>query len=83
MNCQQATRLISLAQDRRLSVLESVQLKTHTLMCSGCRNFGLQVPFLREAMRAYAVRQQDDGDAHEEGGPSSSSGPTVPPPTSS
>lgn len=54
MNCQHATRLISEAQDRQLSVVEKVRLKFHTMMCSGCRNFSLQVPFLSTAMKAYA-----------------------------
>lgn len=54
MNCQHATRLISEAQDRPLSVSEKASLKFHTMMCSGCRNFSFQVPFLSKAMKAYA-----------------------------
>ncbi len=54
INCQQATRLISEAQDRPLSMVEKVSLKFHTMMCSGCRNFSAQVPFLSQAMKAYA-----------------------------
>jgi len=26
----------------------------HVMMCSGCKNFSLQVPFLSQAMKAYA-----------------------------
>ena len=54
MNCQQATRLISESQDRALSLSEKMALKMHVLMCAGCKNFSLQIPFLSQAMKAYA-----------------------------
>lgn len=54
MNCQQATRLISESQDRPLSMSEKLSLKMHVMMCAGCKNFSLQVPFLSKAMKAYA-----------------------------
>jgi len=54
MNCQQATQLISQAQERQLSLSEKVSLKVHLMMCSGCKNFSLQIPFLSQAMKAYA-----------------------------
>lgn len=54
MNCQQATRLISESQDRTLSLSEKMALKMHVMMCAGCKNFSLQIPFLSQAMKAYA-----------------------------
>lgn len=54
MNCHQATRLISESQDRSLSLTEKMSLKVHVMMCTGCKNFSLQVPFLSQAMKAYA-----------------------------
>jgi len=54
MNCQRATQLISQAQERPLSLSEKISLKVHLLMCSGCKNFSLQIPFLSQAMKAYA-----------------------------
>ena len=54
MNCQQATRLISESQDRALPLSQRVSLKVHLIMSSGCKNFSLQVPFLSQAMKAYA-----------------------------
>ena len=54
MNCQQATRLISESQERALSLSEKVSLKVHLMVCSGCKNFSLQVPFLSQSMKAYA-----------------------------
>lgn len=59
MNCWQATKLISESQERALSVTEKLQLKVHVMMCSGCNNFRLQVPFLRKAMKAYANHEDD------------------------
>ncbi|WP_366520624.1 zf-HC2 domain-containing protein [Rhodoferax sp.] len=52
MNCQQATKLISESQERSLSLPEKMSLKVHVMMCSGCKNFSLQVPFLSKAMKA-------------------------------
>jgi hypothetical protein len=60
MNCQQATRLISESQERTLSLPEKMSLKLHVMMCSGCKNFRLQVPFLGKAMRAYASGKDEE-----------------------
>lgn len=60
MNCQQATRLISESQERALTVPEKLTLKMHLMMCSGCRNFSLQVPFLGKTMRAYAEGKDEE-----------------------
>ena len=54
LNCKEATRLISESQERELSLLEKMPLKFHVMMCSGCKNFSEQVPFLSQAMRAFA-----------------------------
>jgi len=64
MNCQQATRLISESQDRPLSMTEKLSLKMHLMMCAGCKNFSLQVPFLSKAMKAYA-KGLDEGQDEE------------------
>jgi len=59
LNCQSATRLVSEAQERRLSVPEKMGLNVHLMMCSGCRNFSQQIPFLRQAMRAFAQGENE------------------------
>lgn len=56
LNCREVTRLVSELQERRLSVIEKMSLNLHLMMCDGCRNFSLQVPFLRKAMKAYSER---------------------------
>lgn len=59
LNCRDVTRLCSESQDRELSFKESMSLKVHTMMCSGCRNFGQQMDTIRQAMRNF-VKADDD-----------------------
>ncbi len=54
LNCKNVTRLYSESQERTLTLQERMSLKMHVMMCSGCRNFGKQMPILRQAVRAYA-----------------------------
>lgn len=62
MNCREATRLMSEGQDRKLTLTETAELRIHTLICSGCRNFDRQLLSLRELMRGYARSSDDDTD---------------------
>lgn len=59
LNCREATRLYSEAQERELTFKERALLRMHIAMCSGCRNFGEQMGFLRDVMRAYAKGRGD------------------------
>ena len=52
MNCREATAMMSQAQDRDLSLDERMGLKVHLLMCSGCKNYRLQLDVLRKVARA-------------------------------
>jgi predicted anti-sigma-YlaC factor YlaD len=51
LNCRQATELMSQRMDRKLGLAERLSLRMHLMMCSGCRNFGRQMSFLRQALR--------------------------------
>lgn len=62
MNCRQATRLLSEAQDRKLTLKERTALKLHVLICAACQNFGKQMKELRSLTRAY-VKGKDDSDS--------------------
>lgn len=62
MNCQQATRLMSDAQERPLSFKERAALKMHVAMCSGCSNFLQQMGTLRDIARIYAKGSEDPDD---------------------
>ncbi|GIX31813.1 MAG: hypothetical protein KatS3mg124_2285 [Porticoccaceae bacterium] len=54
MNCIDATRLLSEAQERTLAKGERLRLGIHLAMCGGCRRFARQLPALRRFARAYA-----------------------------
>lgn len=54
LNCREATRLLSDAQERRISTKDRVALKFHLMMCSGCRNFAHQMDTLRDISHHYA-----------------------------
>lgn len=59
LNCHDATRLMSEAQERRLTLHERMSLKLHLMMCRGCRNFRTQMGALRMITRAYAKNGKD------------------------
>ena len=54
--CREASELVSLAQDRPLTVREKLVLYIHLPLCQGCRNFAAQVRFMRRAIREYVRR---------------------------
>ena len=55
MNCKDATRVMSEAQDRPLNTGERASLAFHLFICSGCSNFRQQLSLLREACRKYPI----------------------------
>lgn len=54
LNCRATTQLLSESLDRELSLSDRINLKIHTMMCFGCRNFGHQMHVLRGASEQYA-----------------------------
>ena len=60
MNCKQATRLMSDAQERQLSIKEKSFLKVHVVMCSACHNFGDQMKLLRGLSKNFAKGNDKD-----------------------
>ena len=57
LSCEEATRLLSEAQDRKLVLPEKQRLEIHLAMCSGCRHYRKQMAFLREACRRLGEHQ--------------------------
>ena len=57
ISCREASRLISQAQDRELSLGERVRLRIHLAICRGCRAFSAQLAFLRRAVRRLRDQQ--------------------------
>lgn len=54
LNCHQATRLISQAQDMKIAFSDRFQLTLHLQMCSGCRHFRQQLAQLRNITQTFA-----------------------------
>lgn len=63
LNCIDATRLLSEERERPLTMKERMALGMHTMMCSGCRNFGKQMHILSLAAKVYAKRPNDGENA--------------------
>ena len=60
LNCHNATRLNSQAQDGTLPVIRQCALKLHLLTCPGCRNFLHHLDDLRSVARAFTRRDGSD-----------------------
>ena len=57
LSCEEATRLLSEAQDRKLVLPEKLRLEIHLAMCSGCRHYRKQMSFLRAACQRLGEHQ--------------------------
>lgn len=60
LNCRDATRLMSEAQEHTLTVPQRMSLKMHTLMCKGCKNFETQMDVLRKISKSYVDKPDDE-----------------------
>lgn len=49
MSCKEVTRLMSEGFERGLTLRERLTLRMHTMMCTGCTNYGKHLAFLRRA----------------------------------
>lgn len=55
-SCKEVSELLSMAQDRPLSLREKFALHVHLPLCKGCRNFKRHIYFLRTAIKHYLGR---------------------------
>ena len=53
VNCRAASRLLSVAYERKLSAEELAALTRHLDECLMCRNFDSQLKFLHSASQRY------------------------------
>jgi hypothetical protein len=53
VDCRRASRLLSIAYERKLSADESTALTYHLDRCLMCRNFDSQLKFLHEASQRF------------------------------
>ncbi len=66
LSCQEATRLISLRQDRPLTAAEAVRLRIHVMICTGCRRCAQQLAWLDQLAARYARRVDTDMGAEQQ-----------------
>ena len=53
LNCKETAEILSQGQDRPLTIMESLRVRLHLLLCRGCRGFSRQLDFMRAALRRY------------------------------
>ena len=53
VTCKDASRLLSQAEDRRLTLIERIKLRVHLAVCDACSRFSVQLAFMRRTMRRY------------------------------
>ena len=53
-SCREATRLQSIAIDRKLTMRQHFGLRVHLLLCRWCRRYGKQIKFLQDAAREHS-----------------------------
>ena len=53
LSCKEATRLLSQAQDRRLTYGERIKLRLHLFACIACSRFARQLVVMREALARF------------------------------
>lgn len=56
VDCREASRLLSLAYDRRLTAAELASLQGHLDKCFMCRSFDSQLKFLHQASQRFRVK---------------------------
>ena len=57
--CNRVTELVSLSQDRRLSIRERFALRLHIRACETCGLFQKQIRMLSETIRRRQVREPE------------------------
>ena len=56
VNCRKASRLLSVAYERRLTPEELTELQLHLERCFMCRNFDSQLKFLHRASEKFRTK---------------------------
>ena len=56
VNCREASRILSIAYERRLTAAELESLQAHLDKCFMCRNFDSQLKFLHQASEKFRTQ---------------------------
>ena len=58
MMCREASRLISVSNQRPLHWREQIALRMHLAMCDACRNFKKQMTLLTNAAQRFVLQEE-------------------------
>jgi hypothetical protein len=61
LSCKEASRLLSLALDRKLTLGQRTALRLHLALCDACTRVKTQFEFLRRAVSSYSG-ESDSGE---------------------
>lgn len=53
VSCKEVSRLLSQAEERRLTLFERVKLRLHLRVCAACARFARQLRFMRQALQRF------------------------------
>jgi hypothetical protein len=67
MMCKEATRVMSLKQDRSLTFPERLSLRMHLLMCGACRECDKQFTLLHQAGKRFESDVRDEATEDDDG----------------
>jgi Putative zinc-finger len=59
LTCKEASRLLSLGLDRRLTLAQRAALRLHLALCDACTKVKAQFDFLRRALTSYSGSTED------------------------
>lgn len=62
--CKDITRLLSKAQDRRLTLRERIQVRLHFIICVWCERYGEHLHVLRRRLREAPEHTHEMGCGH-------------------
>ncbi|MBP6343590.1 MAG: zf-HC2 domain-containing protein [Candidatus Omnitrophica bacterium] len=58
VSCREATKLMSLAMERKLTWKESILVKIHLSVCDACKLFSKQIHGLRHLLKGYRPQNE-------------------------
>ena len=55
LTCKEASRLLSLGLDRKLTLAQRAKLSLHLALCDACTRVKAQFDFIRRALSSYSA----------------------------
>ena len=62
LTCKEASRLLSLGLDHKLTLGQRTALRLHLALCDACTNVRAQFDFLRRALKSYTGSADERSD---------------------